>query len=108
MTETWAACYTLCRRLILLYRGVEVSQCDYVVISVGANHMVKNLTKHGNCLALIIDYGVLDLLDIDAAPPLSVTTDGKSPVRGAHKVKAFRAALRQGNRRYSKILKRLA
>lgn len=69
MTETWAACYTLCRRLILLYRGVEVSQCDYVVISVGANHMVKNLTKHGNSLALIIDYGVLDLLDIDAAPP---------------------------------------
>lgn len=74
--------------------------------------MVKHLTKHGNSLALIIDRGVLDLLNIDAETPLSVTTDGKSlvvsPVREARKVKAFRAALREGNRRYSKMLKRLA
>lgn len=74
--------------------------------------MVKHLTKHGNSLALVIDRGVLDLLDIDAETPLSLTTDGKSlvvsPIREAHKVKAFRAALREGNRRYSKMLKRLA
>jgi len=38
--------------------------------------MVKRLTKHGNSLALVIDRGVLDLLDIDADTPLTITTDG--------------------------------
>jgi antitoxin MazE len=74
--------------------------------------MVKRLTKHGNSLALVIDRGVLDLLDIDAETPLSVTTDGKSlvvsPIRDAKKQKSFRAALQEGNRRYGKMLKRLA
>ena len=49
--------------------------------------MVKRLTKHGNSLALVIDRGVLELLEIDATTPLSITTDGKclvvSPVRDA-------------------------
>ena len=31
--------------------------------------MVKRLTKHGNSLALVIDRGVLDLLEIDAETP---------------------------------------
>ena len=74
--------------------------------------MVKRLTKHGNSLALVIDRGVLDLLDIDSETPLSVTTDGKSlvvsPIRDSQKVKAFRSALRDGNRRYGRMLKRLA
>lgn len=74
--------------------------------------MIKRLTKHGNSLALVIDKGVLDILDIDAETPLSVTTDGKclilSPVRGAAERKRFRAALKEGNRRYGKMLKRLA
>ncbi len=74
--------------------------------------MIKRLTKHGNSLALVIDRGVLDLLDIDADTPLSITTDGKclmiSPVRDAKRRQAFRAALEEGNRRYGKMLKRLA
>jgi antitoxin MazE len=74
--------------------------------------MVKHLTKHGNSLALVIDRGVLDLLEIDAETPLSVTTDGKclivSPVRDPNKQKHFRAALQEGNRKYSSMLKRLA
>jgi len=74
--------------------------------------MVKHLTKHGNSLALVIDRGVLDLLDIDSETPLSVTTDGRSlivaPIREAQNKKAFRAALKEGNRRYGKMLKRLA
>jgi antitoxin MazE len=48
--------------------------------------MTNRLTKHGNSLALVIDRGILDLLEIDATTPLSVTTDGKclviTPVRG--------------------------
>ena len=74
--------------------------------------MVKRLTKHGNNLALVIDRGVLDILDIDAETPLSVTTDGKflivAPVRDSKQRKRFRTALEAGNRKYSKMLKRLA
>ena len=74
--------------------------------------MIKRLTKHGNSLALVIDRGVLDLLEIDADTPLSLTTDGKclvvAPVRNAKRRKSFRAALEEGNRRYGKMLKRLA
>ncbi len=74
--------------------------------------MIKRLTKHGNSLALVIDRPVLDLLEIDSDTPLSVATDGKclivSPVRDAKRMKAFRSALRETNRRYGRALKRLA
>ena len=74
--------------------------------------MIKRLTKHGNSLALVIDRGVLDLLEIDADTPLSITTDGRclvvAPERSAARRKAFRAALSKVNRRYSKALRRLA
>ena len=73
--------------------------------------MVKRLTKHGNSLALVIDRGVLDLLDIDGDTPLSVTTDGTcllvTPVRDPERQKRFRKALEGGNRRFGKALKRL-
>ena len=59
--------------------------------------MVKHLTRHGNRLALVIDRGVLDLLEIDAETPLSVTIDGKCliviPLRDPSRQKRFRAAL---------------
>ncbi|MBI2902404.1 MAG: AbrB/MazE/SpoVT family DNA-binding domain-containing protein [Candidatus Methylomirabilis oxyfera] len=74
--------------------------------------MVKRLTKHGNSLALVIDRGVLNLLEIDADTPLSVTTDGKclivTPVRDPEREKRFRAALERVNKRYGPALKRLA
>lgn len=74
--------------------------------------MVKHLTKHGNSLALVLDRGILDLLEIDTETPLSITTDGKSlivsPVRDTKRQKTLRAALRDGNRRYGRMLKRLA
>jgi hypothetical protein len=74
--------------------------------------MVKRLTKHGNSLALVIEKGVLDLLDIDSDTPLSITTDGRclviAPIRDAGRHKRFRAALDEGNRRYGKMLRRLA
>lgn len=74
--------------------------------------MVKRLAKHGNSLALVIDRGVLDLLEIDGNTPLSVTTDGKclivTPVRDPAREKRFRAALVKVNRRYGPALKRLA
>jgi antitoxin MazE len=74
--------------------------------------MIKKLTRHGNSLALVIDRGVLDLLKIDAASPLDISTDGDSliisPVRGKKRREAFTQALRETNRRYGKALKHLA
>jgi antitoxin component of MazEF toxin-antitoxin module len=74
--------------------------------------MVKRLTKHGNSLALVIDRGVLDLLDIDAETPLAVSTDGKclivTPARDAARAKRFHKALAGVNNRYGRALKRLA
>lgn len=74
--------------------------------------MIKKLTKHGNSLALVIDRGVLDLLDIDAKTPLSITTNGNclivSPARSTARKKRFHAALEEVNKRYGKALRRLA
>jgi antitoxin component of MazEF toxin-antitoxin module len=74
--------------------------------------MIKKLTKHGNSLALLIDKAVLDLLKIDADTPLEITTDGGiliiSPVRDKRQRKKFEQALEETNRKYQKMLKRLA
>ena len=74
--------------------------------------MIKRLTKHGNSLALVIDRGVLDLLEIDADTPLSLTTDGRclviAPVRDAKRREAFRAALAEVKKRHGRALKKLA
>jgi len=74
--------------------------------------MIKKLTKHGNSLALVIDKGILDLLNIDADTPLSVNKDGQnliiSPAASPNREKRFKAALEKVNRRYGKALKRLA
>ncbi len=74
--------------------------------------MIKNLTKHGNSLALVIDRAVLDLLKIDADTPLDISTDGQvlivSPVRDPERQKKFKKALEKTNHRYGKALKKLA
>lgn len=74
--------------------------------------MIKRLTKHGNSLALVIDRGVLELLEISADTPLSLTTDGKclvvAPVRDAKRRALFRRALVAVNKRHHRALKRLA
>lgn len=74
--------------------------------------MIKKLTKHGNSLALVIDKGVLDLLDIDDKTPLDISTDGKilfvSPVRDEKRKRRFEEALAKVNKKYGHALKRLA
>lgn len=74
--------------------------------------MTKKLTKHGNSLALVIDRGVLDLLKINDDTPLDVSTDGDvliiTPVRSNARRKAFQSALEKTNKRYGRLLKRLA
>lgn len=74
--------------------------------------MTKKLTRHGNSLALVMDRGVLDLLKIDAETPLEISTDGKvlivSPIRDEKRRRRFLGALEKANRRYGRMLKRLA
>lgn len=74
--------------------------------------MIKKLTRHGNSLALVIDKGVLDLLDITADTPLAVRTDGRalivSPAATPARRRRFAAALTRVNRRHGGALKRLA
>ncbi|MCI0342300.1 MAG: hypothetical protein L0216_14340 [Planctomycetales bacterium] len=74
--------------------------------------IVKKLVKHGNSRALVIDRPILELLGIEDDTPVSLTTDGKSlvlaPVRGPEVEKRFREALEEGNRRYGRMLRRLA
>ena len=74
--------------------------------------MIKKLTRHGNSLALIIDRGVLELLDIDADTPVEVSTDGRSliisPIRDDDREARFREALKKGNERYANMLRKLA
>ena len=74
--------------------------------------MVKKLTKHGNSLALVLDRGILDLLEIDADTSLNIKTDGKclivTPAQTPAREKKFQAALAKVNRQYGPALKKLA
>jgi antitoxin MazE len=74
--------------------------------------MIKNLVKHGNSWALVIDRPILDLLNIDPEAPLEISTDGRSMVivpaaASGHKDK-IRAARAKINAKYSKAFKKLA
>ncbi len=62
------------------------------------------LVRHGNSFALILDKPVLELLNVDPARPVAIsTTDGKSllvaPLRGAEGRTAKRTRSRQRPRR---------
>jgi antitoxin component of MazEF toxin-antitoxin module len=74
--------------------------------------MIKKLTRHGNSWALVIDKPVLELLKIDPETPLEIRTDGAtlivSPAPQPGRKKKFDAALKKVNRRYGRVLKRLA
>ncbi len=74
--------------------------------------MLKKLTRHGNSLALVLDKGVLELLNIDAETLLEISTDGSllliTPVRDEKRRRQFKDALEKTNARYGRTLKRLA
>lgn len=77
--------------------------------------MIKKLTKHGNSYALVIDRGIMDLLNISEKSALYVTTDGRklivSPAEEKTKGKAnktFEEAAELSLKRYSKAYKKLA
>ncbi len=73
--------------------------------------MIKNLTKHGNSLAFIIDKPILELIGASADTPFEVTTDGEalifSPVKNPNDKKNFTDALSMTNKRYGRALRKL-
>lgn len=74
--------------------------------------MRKNLVKHGNSWALVIDRPILDLLKIDPEAPLEITTDGRSmiiaPASASQRKDRVRAARKKINAKHSKAFKKLA
>ncbi|HEY8751043.1 MAG TPA: hypothetical protein VIM11_23870 [Tepidisphaeraceae bacterium] len=74
--------------------------------------MIKNLVKHGNSTALILDRAILDLINIDPTQPVEISTDGKrliiSPVTDPERRRKFRAAIESVNRKHARTFKRLA
>jgi antitoxin MazE len=78
----------------------------------GEMTMIKRLTKHGNSLALVIDRAILDLLKIDVETPLDISTDGQvliiSPVQDEERREQFKKSLDSTNKKYGRMLKRLA
>lgn len=74
--------------------------------------MIKNLIKHGNSLALILDKPILDMLRISADTPLELTNNGDllliSPIRDRARQKRLEASLNKINRKFGKDLKQLA
>jgi antitoxin component of MazEF toxin-antitoxin module len=74
--------------------------------------MVKNLTKHGNSYALVIDKPILELLRVTPETPLELTTNGEtlmvSPIRDKARQNRLRKSLEKVNRKYGDDLRRLA
>ena len=74
--------------------------------------LIKNLVKHGNSWALVIDKPILDLLNFDPERPVEITTDGQTlviaPAKPPERQAKFNAALEKTNRRFGKALKKLA
>ncbi len=74
--------------------------------------MLKNLVKHGNSWALVIDRPILDLLKIDPEQPLEISTDGRSvivvPAGTSEHKDRVRAARKKINAKHAKAFKKLA
>ena len=75
--------------------------------------MLKSFARHGNSLALVIDKSILELVRMDPAQPVEISTDdGRrliiSPVSDEKRRNKFRSALEAVNKRHAKSLKKLA
>ena len=74
--------------------------------------MSKNLIKHGNSLALVIDKPILEMLQITVDTPLELTTNGDAimitPVRDKRRQRQILASLEKINQKFGDDLERLA
>jgi antitoxin MazE len=74
--------------------------------------MVKQLTKTGNSLALVLDKKLLEETNIDADTRLEVSTSGDtiviSPVRDKKRRAKLKKIMEELDRKYARAFKRLA
>ncbi len=74
--------------------------------------MIKNLTKHGNSYALVIDKPILELLKATPQTSFEIISDGRclvlTPVRSAEQEEKFEQAISMVHKRFSKAMKKLA
>lgn len=74
--------------------------------------MVKNLIKHGNSYALVIDKPIMELLQVTPDTALELTTNGDklivSPVRPKSKQAKLDKILEAVNKDFGGALKKLA
>lgn len=74
--------------------------------------MIKNLAKHGNSYALVIDKPILELLRVTPETPFEIITDGRSlvlsPLRDPREERKFQHALEMVHKRFGRAMKRLA
>lgn len=74
--------------------------------------MIKNLVRHGNSWALVIDRPILELLKMRPEDPLEITTDGTTmtiaPAATSPAKAKVRAARKKVNARYKQAFKKLA
>ena len=74
--------------------------------------MIKNLVKHGNSWAIVLDKPILELLKIDPESPVELTTDGRTvtitPVGEGNAKEKVRKARKKVNARYGGVFKKLA
>ena len=91
--------------MYLHWSTIEIDSC-------GGQAMIKNLVKHGNSWAVVIDRPILDLLKIAPESQVELTTDGKSiriaPVDSDDKKARVRAARASVNSKHSKAFRKLA
>ncbi|MEZ4534527.1 MAG: AbrB/MazE/SpoVT family DNA-binding domain-containing protein [Cyanobacteriota/Melainabacteria group bacterium] len=75
--------------------------------------MTKNLVKHGNSHALILDKAILELLRIDPeTTALDIVTDGNvlivTPLRAKKAQKDLADRLAKYDKKYGSVFKKLA
>lgn len=74
--------------------------------------VIKNLVRHGEGWAIVIDQPILELLNIEPDTPLEVSTDGRilnvTPVESNGNSISVREASQKVNARFKKAFKKLA
>ena len=74
--------------------------------------MVKNLVKHGNSYAIIIERPVLELIQADAETSFEVISDGRSliltPIRDQETEQKLDASWSRLHKRFGNAMRKLA
>jgi antitoxin MazE len=74
-----------------------------------ARDIIKNLTKHGNSYALVVEKPILELLRVSPETPFEIMADGQclvlAPVRDLAEDKKFQTALDMVHKRLGRAMR---